>query len=168
MGLLDFVKKSIATFSGSAKKGPKKRRTKKVASQKKKTANKKRSKKKKVVRAKKSSTKKSLSKKKKSVRSPKKAKSKQPKVSTTTAKLKKVGQVTHFFDRIAVSVIKLKKSVAVGDRLLIVSRGEEIEVPVKSMQIDHKPVERAKSGVEIGLKVPKPVREGDDVYYLDH
>jgi hypothetical protein len=76
-----------------------------------------------------------------------------------------VGEVTHYFDRIKVCVIRIDRDhIKKGDRLLIVGpKGESIQ-NVSSMQIENEDVTSAKKGQLIGLKVSKPVFVKDAVY----
>ncbi|PIR48800.1 hypothetical protein COU80_03865 [Candidatus Peregrinibacteria bacterium CG10_big_fil_rev_8_21_14_0_10_55_24] len=79
-------------------------------------------------------------------------------------KLKSIGTVTHFYDRIGVAVIKLKAALKVGDIIHFSRKGEELFCqPVESIQIDHETLKAAKKGQEIGLKVTTPVQDGADV-----
>ena len=77
-----------------------------------------------------------------------------------------VGKVAHYYDKAGVAAIKLTDSLAVGDRISI-ERGEEtFEQAVTSMQIEHKAVQSAKKGDDVGIKVDMPAHEGASVYRL--
>lgn len=82
-------------------------------------------------------------------------------------KPKLAGEVVHFFSNIKVAVIKLSVPVSVGDTIRITG-GEETDFkqPVKSMEVDHKKIQKAKKGNEVGMKVKEKVREGYKVYKL--
>lgn len=82
----------------------------------------------------------------------------------TMAKEKPTGKVTHFFDKISVAVVALDTSLKIGDKIKIGRKDNFIEQEVKSMQIEHKLVEAAKKGQEVGLKVDAKVKAGDLVY----
>jgi phage terminase small subunit len=75
-----------------------------------------------------------------------------------------VGRITHFFSKISVAVIELKKPLKVGDTIAIKGPTTDFEQPVDSMQIEHKDVQKAEAGQSIGLKVAQRVRETDIVY----
>lgn len=76
-----------------------------------------------------------------------------------------IGEVTHFFPHVKAAVIKLKKgTLAVGDSIYVKGHTTDFEQKIKSMQSNHKPVESASKGQEIGLKVSGKVRHGDKVY----
>jgi putative protease len=75
-----------------------------------------------------------------------------------------IGRITHFFSKISVAVIELKKPLKVGDTVAIKGPTTDFEQPVDSMQIEHKDVQKAEAGQSIGLKVAQRVRETDIVY----
>jgi hypothetical protein len=75
-----------------------------------------------------------------------------------------VGRITHFFSKIGVAVIELKKPLQVGDTIVLKGPTTDFEQPVESMQIEHKDVRKAEAGQSIGLKVAQRVRETDLVY----
>jgi putative protease len=80
---------------------------------------------------------------------------------------KLIGEVTHYFGKIGVAVVKLSDNLKVGDQIKIVGKkGEEFTQTVESMQIEHKNVQEAKAGDLIGLKVSQKVREGYKVYKI--
>ena len=78
---------------------------------------------------------------------------------------KKIGKVSHYFDKIGVAVIKIGKGdLKVGDKIKLVAKdGQEFEQDVTSMQIEHASIEIAKSGDEFGLKTAKEVKANTDV-----
>lgn len=78
---------------------------------------------------------------------------------------KKVGTVTHYYDKIGVAVIKLEKAdLKMGDKIKLVSPdGNDFTQEVASMQIEHAEIEIAKAGDEFGLKVEKPVKPKTEV-----
>jgi len=75
-----------------------------------------------------------------------------------------VGKITHFFSKICVAVIELKKPLKIGDTIAVKGPTTDFEQPVDSMQIEHENVKEAKAGQSIGLKVAQRVRETDVVY----
>ena len=79
---------------------------------------------------------------------------------------KLIGEVTHYFGKIGVAVIKLSDSLKVGDTIKIVGGEREFTQQVDSMEIEHQKIQEAKSGDSIGLKVDQKVREGYKVYKL--
>jgi putative protease len=79
---------------------------------------------------------------------------------------KLVGKVTHYFTKIGVAVVELSDTLKIGDKISIEGATTNFEQEVESMQIEHEPVEEAKKGDSIGLKVKDRVREGDSVYKI--
>jgi hypothetical protein len=75
-----------------------------------------------------------------------------------------VGVVTHYFNHIKVAIVKIKEPIMVGDTVAFRGATTDFLMPVKSMQFDHKSITIAKKKQEIGVKVPKRVRQGDVVY----
>ncbi|HDD46318.1 MAG TPA: translation elongation factor-like protein [Candidatus Aenigmarchaeota archaeon] len=80
---------------------------------------------------------------------------------------KVVGKVTHYFNKIGVAVVELTDEIKKGDKISIEGKRTNFVQTVDSMQIEHNPIESAKSGQAIGLKVDDVVREGDIVYKLE-
>ncbi len=77
---------------------------------------------------------------------------------------KQIGTVSNYFDHVKVAAIKLAAPLKVGDTVRITGGEIDFEQPVKSMQIQHEKVEKAKKGDEIGIKVKKKVRKGYKVF----
>ncbi len=77
-----------------------------------------------------------------------------------------IGQVTHYYGKIGVAILKLDAPLSVGDMLAIVGSTTDLEQQVKSMQVEHQNIEQATAGDLVGLKVKDKVREGDTVYKL--
>lgn len=79
-----------------------------------------------------------------------------------------IGQVTHYFDRIGVAVIRLWDNLALGDWVLFYGTTTNFVQPVESMQIDHVSQEAVHADIgaemEVALKVEDRVRNGDWVY----
>lgn len=74
----------------------------------------------------------------------------------------KVGEITHYYDKIGVAVIELTAPLKVGDRIKVTTHaGEEFEQEVTSMQMEHESVQKAKKDDAIGLKVDQPVKKGE-------
>ena len=79
----------------------------------------------------------------------------------------KIGQVTHYYDKIKVVIIELSANLSVGDKIKFVRGGEDLfEQNVDSIQIEHNNIESAKKGDVIGLRVDNDVKEGAEVYKL--
>lgn len=71
-----------------------------------------------------------------------------------------VGKVVHYYDRIGVAILELTAPLTLGE-LLTFKRGQrEFTQPVSSMQINHAPVEKAKKGDVVGVKVVQVADSG--------
>ncbi|RLI95832.1 MAG: translation elongation factor-like protein [Candidatus Aenigmatarchaeota archaeon] len=79
---------------------------------------------------------------------------------------KLVGKVTHYYGKIGVAVVELEDELKLGDEISIEGKTTNFKQKVESMQIEHKPIEVARAGDSIGLKVIEKVREGDKVYKI--
>ena len=72
---------------------------------------------------------------------------------------KKIGKVNHYFDKIGVAALVLTGPLAMGDTVKI----SDLTQVVNSMQIERVPVENAKKGDDVAIKVDQKVKEGDVV-----
>jgi len=80
-------------------------------------------------------------------------------------KEKPIAKVLHYYDKIKVAVIKLSSELKVGDEIRIVGgENTDFQQKVESIQIDYKPLKKAKKGQEVGLKFKKQAREGYQVF----
>lgn len=77
-----------------------------------------------------------------------------------------IGTVSDFFAHPVVAAIELTAALNVGDKIRIKGHTTDLKMIVDSMQIDNAPVEKAKSGDSIGVKVTERVRTGDTVYKI--
>ena len=75
-----------------------------------------------------------------------------------------VGKVTHYYNHLGVGIVDLSNKLANDDMIKVVGHGYEFSQTVSSMQLEHQPVNEAKKGQVIGLKVEQKVKEGDKVY----
>ncbi|MFC1570764.1 hypothetical protein ACFL4E_03165 [Candidatus Omnitrophota bacterium] len=76
-----------------------------------------------------------------------------------------IGEVIHYFSKVKAAVIEVKKGkVEVGDGIRIKGHTTDFNEKIGSMQVDHEPVESAKKGEEVAIKVKKKVRRGDKVF----
>ncbi len=92
---------------------------------------------------------------------------KAPKVKTIAIdpNLTQIGEITHYFERIKVVVVKITNgSILIGDRIHIIGPKTKFIQKVWSLQIDRQDVKVAKEGQEVGLKLDKAVAIGDLVY----
>jgi putative protease len=77
-----------------------------------------------------------------------------------------VGRVSHYFDKIGVAVVELTKALGVDDLIRIKGTTTDFKQKVKSMQVEHKQITKAKKGDAVGMKVEQEVREHDKVYVV--
>jgi len=77
---------------------------------------------------------------------------------------KPIGEVTHYYGGIGVAIVKFNQTVKKGDTVAFRGAHTDFTQTIDSMQYDHKDIESAKKGQEVGIKVGEKVREGDKVY----
>jgi selenocysteine-specific translation elongation factor len=77
-----------------------------------------------------------------------------------------IGTVSDFFAHPVVAAIELTASLKIGDKIRIKGHTTDLELTVDSMQIENQPVQEAKAGDSIGVKVSDRVRDGDTVYKI--
>ncbi|MGC8710648.1 MAG: translation elongation factor-like protein [Candidatus Micrarchaeia archaeon] len=75
-----------------------------------------------------------------------------------------VGEITHYFDKIGVAIVRLSGRLKIGDVISIEGNSTNFQQKVSSIQIEHINVDEAGAGEDIGLKVEQKVREGDKVF----
>jgi len=78
-----------------------------------------------------------------------------------------VGRISHYYNKAGVAVVQLSGGLRKGDRISIEGANTNFTQTVESMQIEHAPIEMAKAGQSIGLKVSGRVHEGDSVFRLE-
>jgi selenocysteine-specific translation elongation factor len=78
----------------------------------------------------------------------------------------RIGQVTDFFAKPVVAGVKLEDTVKLGDSIHIKGHTTDMEIVVKSMQIDGVDITEGKPGDTIGLMVADRVRHGDIIYKI--
>ncbi len=76
-----------------------------------------------------------------------------------------VGRITHYFSKINVGVLELSKGeLHVGDTIHIKGHTSDFYQKMESMQVENNPVDSAKTGELVGIKVESPVRENDIIF----
>ena len=80
------------------------------------------------------------------------------------AEPKQIGEITHYFSHLGVGILKFNRIVKVGEKIHIKGATSDFVQTLSSMQYDHKDIEAAKKGQEVGIKIDEKVREGDKVY----
>lgn len=79
---------------------------------------------------------------------------------------KRIGQITHYFNRIGVAVLELEEGLKVGDTIHISGHTTDFSQQVWSMEVDHRKMQEVGPGADVALKVSERVREGDSVYIV--
>lgn len=79
---------------------------------------------------------------------------------------KRIGEVSHYFDRINVAVITLSSNLAKGDQVHFLGHGSDFTQEITSMQIEHETLDAAKKGDEVAIKVIKPVKKSTSVFLI--
>ena len=76
-----------------------------------------------------------------------------------------VGMVMKFFSKPSVAAIEVTAgSIKKGDTLHYKGHTTDFTEAVSSMELDNKPIDEAKVGDLVGIKVKERVRESDKVY----
>ncbi len=76
----------------------------------------------------------------------------------------KIGVVIHYYDKIKVAILNLMGALSVGDRVTFRWHEQEFEQTIQSVHINHEPIQTAKKGQVVGVKVSQDVREGTEVF----
>jgi len=69
-----------------------------------------------------------------------------------------------YYSNIGVAAFELTGNIKVGDTIIIRGNTTDVEHVIESMEIDRQPIQEAKSGDQIGIKVATKIRKGDHVY----
>lgn len=78
-----------------------------------------------------------------------------------------LGEVVAFFRIPVVAVIKITKGdLKDGDQIWIKGHTTDLKQTVASLQVNHQPIQKARKGDEVGLKISARARRGDRVYRL--
>ena len=84
------------------------------------------------------------------------------------AKLEEIGEVSHYFPHVKAAVVKIKcGSIGLKDKVLIRGQTTNFTQSITSLQLNHRVIQRAAKGKEIGLKVKERVRQGDKLYKIN-
>lgn len=79
---------------------------------------------------------------------------------------RRIGEITHYFNKIGVAVLDLRDELSVGDRIHVIGHTTDLIQTVDSMEIDREKVETAGPGDDVALKVEARVREGDELFLV--
>jgi translation elongation factor EF-1alpha len=76
-----------------------------------------------------------------------------------------VGTVTHYFGKPQVAIVEITAGeLHVGDDIRFAGHSSDFTQKVASMELEHVPVDAAKVGDSVGIKVSERAREHDSVY----
>ena len=78
-------------------------------------------------------------------------------------KEKEIGEVTHYYSHLEVAIVKFNRTVKVGEAVHFKGATTDFVLTIGSIQYDHKDIDEAKKGQEVGIKVSEKVRQGDKV-----
>ncbi|MGC9046671.1 MAG: translation elongation factor-like protein [Minisyncoccia bacterium] len=78
--------------------------------------------------------------------------------------IKPIGAVIHYYNGIGVAIVKFQSNISVGQKIRIKGATTDFTQTIDSMQYDHKNINSAKAGEEVGIKVNDKVREGDLIF----
>ncbi len=80
---------------------------------------------------------------------------------------KKIGNVTHYYNHLHVATVKITEGeLHLGDMIRVEGHTSDFTQKIGSMELDHHPVEVAKSGDIVGVEINEHVREHDTVYIV--
>lgn len=80
---------------------------------------------------------------------------------------KKIGNITHYYNNLHVATVRITDGeLHVGDLIHVDGHTSDFTQKVKSMELDHEPIEVAHEGDIVGIKIDEYVRENDTVYIV--
>lgn len=80
---------------------------------------------------------------------------------------RRVGTVTHYFDRLGVAAVLLTDRLHVGDRIRVTGHTTDFTTTVDRMQVDHADVREAGPGDDVAVHVGERARTHDAVLRLE-
>jgi len=79
-----------------------------------------------------------------------------------------IGTVVHFFNKPMVAVVRIEEGeLGLGNAVHIKGRTTDLHHRVDSMQLGHDPVDTAKVGDLVGIRVSGRVREHDKIFRIE-
>ncbi len=77
---------------------------------------------------------------------------------------KSIGRVVKYFSKVGAAAIELEReNLKIGDTVVFRGHTTDFTQTIDSMQVDNQPIEEAKPGDSIGIKVSERVRPHDEV-----
>lgn len=90
-----------------------------------------------------------------------------PPVEEPSANEEALGVVTHYYSHLGVAVVQLNKgTLRSGSKIHVKGHSTDLSQKVESMEYEHRHVDEASAGQNVGLKVNEHVREHDIVYVV--
>lgn len=80
---------------------------------------------------------------------------------------RRIGTVTHYFDKLGVAAIDLTDRLRVGDRVHITGHTTDVTTTVDRMQVDNADVHEAGPGQDLTAHVGDKVRQHDAVLLIE-
>lgn len=78
-----------------------------------------------------------------------------------------IGTVTHFYPKINVALISLKKELKIADNIVFISPKTGLnKMKIEEMEIDNKKIKKATKEVEVAVRVNFKAKKGDEVYKI--
>lgn len=77
-----------------------------------------------------------------------------------------IAVVTHYYARIGVAVLDITGELHLGDFITIQGHTTDFSQQVNSIELNHRKIQFAGPGMEVAIKVDKPVRRGDQLYRI--
>ncbi len=78
-----------------------------------------------------------------------------------------VGEITHYFQKISVVVVKVTEHpILIGDLIHVKGSSSDFTQKVVSLQVESKDVRFARKGELVGLQVSQPAKPGDKIYKI--
>jgi len=78
-----------------------------------------------------------------------------------------IGTVTHYFGQPHVAIVEITAgALRVGDTIRIAGAHSDFSQRVRSMELEHEPVDAANVGDSVGVQISERAREHDSVYLV--
>lgn len=78
-----------------------------------------------------------------------------------------IGQVIHYWTRLGVAGVELRDTLKMDDWVRFRGASTDFQQRVTSMQLNHRFVNQAHAGQQVGILVADRVRTGDTVFLLE-
>lgn len=78
-----------------------------------------------------------------------------------------IGEVMDFFAHVGAIALKLNSSLKIGDKIRIKGGEQDFTETINSMQINRKPVQEAKAGDDVGIKITGKAHRGYRVFKVE-